>query len=181
MTFCVICHLFIKSRHNLICHINYGNAQTFCSQVFCCFQTDKAAACDYCTFCSGTLNIVSELDCVIRGAHGEYAWQRYALKRRNDRRSTACDDTFIIRIGFFHAGTQIFCSQLFCGCIQRGNFSFYQNLCTGQLGKFSRCIDNQLFFFWNQSTNIIWQATASIGNVLSLGEDGNIRCRIHAF
>ena len=181
MTSGIVGHVFIKARHDLVGHVDDGDREALLHQVFRNLQADKAAAGNNRALGSGLLQIFPKLDGVLRGAHGEDARQRNARQRRHNGGSAAGDDAFVIVVVFLHAGAQIVGSQLLFLRVQGGDLPLHQHLSAGEGGEFRRCIDDQILLFRNQPADIVRQSATRVGDVLSLGQNGDVRSRIEAF
>ena len=181
MTSGIVGHVFIKARHDLVGHVDDGDRKALLHQVFRNLQADEAAAGNNRALGSGLLQIFPKLDGVLRGAHGEDARQRNARQRRHNGGSAAGDDALVIVVVFLHAGAQIVGSQLLFLRVQGGDLPLHQHLSAGEGGEFRRCIDDQILLFRNQPADIVRQSATRVGDVLPLGQNGDVRSRIEAF
>ena len=180
MAFRVVGHILVKARHNLVGHVDDGDRKALLHQVFRNLQTDEAAASNNRALGSGLFQIFPQLNGVLRGTHGEDTRQRNALQRRHNGGGAAGDDALVVFVIFLHASAQVVGSQLLFLRIQSSDLPLHQHFCAGESSKFRRCIDDQILLFRDQSADIVRQSTARIGDVLSLGQDGDVRSRIHA-
>ena len=131
-------------------------------------------SCDYGTLCIVLLQILPQVDGILRCADGEHTRQGYSRQRRDDGGSAACDDTLVKAVSLLCTGAQILCHCFPALRQQGGHLPLNQNVCSGQGSKFCRCIDNQFFLLLDQTADIVRQSASCIGDVPALCQDGHL-------
>ncbi len=174
-------HLRVEARHDLRSHIDQRHGQSLFQKVLRHFQADKTAANNHGTLHTVTGDIIPCLNRVVWRPHHEHTRQIKARQRRHYRRCTHRYDAGIVLVDFLRSRAQILRRRLLPGRIKRHHFPLRIDHRPGQRAVLLRRIHDQLLLLRDRSAHIIGQSAARIGNVLSLGDDGHLRFRIHPF
>ena len=165
----------------MICHIDDGNANTFCKKVFRYLKADEARTANNGPADFLRIDLFTERNRVFRRTHIKNVGKVDAGNRRDKGRSARSDHKLIVAVSFFFSGVQVPRRYPLVFTVNGNGFCLRNNVRTGERGKTFGRIYNKLPAVFDYVAYIVGQSAARIRNILAFGNQKNFNRTVFPF